>query len=420
MPNLDDYKTEHLFLLIGGNPLPNYVAAKLLAKAKENGQDPTIYLVFSEGNNGTKEYADKLREVLEQGKYCLKNLPVIPASQFSIYDNVKNKVINLKNNGETSIGLNYTGGTKAMAVHAYRAIKENCGGNITPIFSYLDSREMKMCIDRENRNNRVEFKLYDSNQPYFEDTKISLDDLLKLHGLEKSRALRQTTKHPDVMNAIYDEVTQNLDRWEMFRSGNRGQSVSLTGLNHLPKVLDGKGLVESGNLDFTKFSDGREAEEFRKYLNGKWLEDFVLERILDVKKIDNALGNYGASLDLIHPQNRSLSYFETDNVVLRGYQLFIITCSYIATTQSLSNKKNPYKQKIFEALLRAEQIGGSEARVALVCMASNSENHRGNIVDLVNKLKEELDDKRIIIFGKEDIQDSQRFTNKLKGWFESR
>ena len=32
MPDIGDYQTDHLFLLIGGNPLPNYVAAKLLSK----------------------------------------------------------------------------------------------------------------------------------------------------------------------------------------------------------------------------------------------------------------------------------------------------------------------------------------------------------------------------------------------------
>jgi hypothetical protein len=32
MPDLSEYKAEHLFLLIGKNPLPNYVAAKLLIK----------------------------------------------------------------------------------------------------------------------------------------------------------------------------------------------------------------------------------------------------------------------------------------------------------------------------------------------------------------------------------------------------
>ncbi|AFZ28138.1 hypothetical protein Cylst_6172 [Cylindrospermum stagnale PCC 7417] len=30
MSNLNDYKVKHLFLLVGENPLPNYIAARTL------------------------------------------------------------------------------------------------------------------------------------------------------------------------------------------------------------------------------------------------------------------------------------------------------------------------------------------------------------------------------------------------------
>ncbi len=42
MSNLDEYKVEHLLLLVGENPLPNYVAA--LTLLKDGG---TVYLVFT-------------------------------------------------------------------------------------------------------------------------------------------------------------------------------------------------------------------------------------------------------------------------------------------------------------------------------------------------------------------------------------
>jgi hypothetical protein len=427
MPNLNDYQTEHLFLLIGGNPLPNYVAAKLLAK-KAVGK-PTLHLIYSLGEEGTEKYATKLSDVLSENNYEIKKLPILPSRQYSIYNCVKNRVSGLINNGETSIGINYTGGTKAMAVHAYRAIKEIVGETnekrntkIKPVFSYLDSREMKMCIDQAEDKDRIEFKLYDSNQNYFKATEIWIDGLLALHGLEKKQDFRTTAKHQEVMKAVYQEFTDNLVKWELFRGRiNNGQQISLDGLSFLPKVLSDMSLAENGGLDFTKFTDGKESKEFRDYLNGKWLEDFVLERILNVRKdFNQELGECGASLEIKHPKNVLLPYFEADCFVMRGYQLFIISCAYITTTQSLAKKKNSYKQKIFEILSRAEQIGGSEARVALVCMASNSENHRGELVDLVDTLEKELDDNRIKIFGKEDVLDKNRFDNKLREWFEKR
>ena len=56
----------------------------------------------------------------------------------------------------------------------------------------------------------------------------------------------------------------------------------------------------------------------------------------------------------------------------------------------------------------------------MVCMASNSETHKGETVDLVDILEKELDDKRVKVFGKEDIENKQRFNSELKGWFEKR
>ena len=45
------YQTDYLFLLVGTNPLPNYVATLLLAK--DNG---TIYLVHSAGSHGVNSH----------------------------------------------------------------------------------------------------------------------------------------------------------------------------------------------------------------------------------------------------------------------------------------------------------------------------------------------------------------------------
>ncbi len=49
---LDDWRTQHLFLLIGGNPLPNYVAGSLLLST-----EGTLHLVHSPD---TREMADRI------------------------------------------------------------------------------------------------------------------------------------------------------------------------------------------------------------------------------------------------------------------------------------------------------------------------------------------------------------------------
>jgi hypothetical protein len=54
----ENYKVDHLFLLVGENPLPNYVAARLLLNDKG-----TIYLVHT---TGTVKQAERLRNILEE------------------------------------------------------------------------------------------------------------------------------------------------------------------------------------------------------------------------------------------------------------------------------------------------------------------------------------------------------------------
>jgi len=52
--------------------------------------------------------------------------------------------------------------------------------------------------------------------------------------------------------------------------------------------------------------------------------------------------------------------FEVDVVARRGYQLFAFACT---TTKT----KKETKLKLFEVYVRARQLGGDEARIALVC-----------------------------------------------------
>jgi hypothetical protein len=55
-PEFSDYTVDHFFLLIGENPLPNYVAARLLLAS-----GGTPYLVHT---NGTDKLAKRLQTIL--------------------------------------------------------------------------------------------------------------------------------------------------------------------------------------------------------------------------------------------------------------------------------------------------------------------------------------------------------------------
>ncbi|MFN5387946.1 MAG: DUF1887 domain-containing protein, partial [Pseudanabaena sp.] len=134
---LDKYKVDHLFLLIGENPLPNYVAAHLLLN-----KGGTLYLVHTVG---TSEQARRLAEILKNDlSGCrppeLVSLDDYESDGFQIRDRIERKAKPL----EGRLGLNYTGGTKAMAVHAYQALLSINRANT--VFSYLDPRRLEMCI----------------------------------------------------------------------------------------------------------------------------------------------------------------------------------------------------------------------------------------------------------------------------------
>lgn len=57
---------------------------------------------------------------------------------------------------------------------------------------------------------------------------------------------------------------------------------------------------------------------------------------------------------------------ELDVVILKGYQLYAITCT-------VKLKRKELKQKLFEVQQRAKQLGGDEANIGAVCLYLDSD-----------------------------------------------
>lgn len=99
-------------------------------------------------------------------------------------------------------------------------------------------------------------------------------------------------------------------------------------------------------------------ESLAEFLDGGWLEHYVLDcihRIAPQCQIDPNQAR--ASLEI--KREDKVVGFEFDVAVMKGYRLFALSCS--TTTD-----KPLLKHKLFEAYTRAKQMGGDEARVALV------------------------------------------------------
>lgn len=349
------YQVDHLFLLVGENPLPNYVAARTLLK--EGG---TAYLVFTKNTIFQK---DRLQGEDGLHKLGIKCQPIDLSNNESnaqeIYDIIKKWFEESAKEGK--VGLNYTGGTKAMAVHAYREIQK-----LKPdaTFSYLDPRRLKMWINQGDQKPVA----------YDVPLQVSLEELFTLHG---KYLLTNFPSRPEpylpYLAVEIGKLHENQDSEKKWKEW----------CNKLTPIADLQILFpEVGNLldeyldlptnkslkDKAKVEGFSDFKEFHTWLNGTWLESYVLNKIQDVSDdIGVCKENIQMSFNIVEDKDKmntnnkaADAKFEFDVAFIKGYQLFAVSCA-------AKSKKADCKEKLFEASLRAKELGGDEARVALVC-----------------------------------------------------
>lgn len=410
----DKYKVDHLFLLIGENPLPNYVAARLLLNS-----GGTPYLVYT---TGTEKPAKRLQTILSSEPIGLKTAQLVPlndgeADAYQIQKAIRSKLETIK---DGKIGLNYTGGTKAMAVHAYRAVfsKERP----QTVFSYLDPRRLEMCIDREN-GDRIRIKVKPEVIP------VELAKVFQIHGWtwqdksdpidkpelpEAAKAFAEFHNNGDLVQlwrdwcnevlrkAARDEKDKN--KWKKETKLTEISTLSLEKLKskeNIMSTLSHLGVVgENLSLHAIKEKGIKSLESACKWLDGEWLEHYVLQQVQEIPE-DLSIYDSATSFWIRNPIDPKNTKFQFDVAFMRGYQLFAISCTTIA-------RKSDCKSKLFEAYIRARQLGGDEARVALVCCASEKDVNalETEIVNVFNPAPESGQrNHKIAVFGRDDLMD---------------
>jgi len=393
---LKNFQTQYLFLMVGTNPLPNYVSAKLLLKQDEE-STPCLVLVRSQE---VQSYADTLSEVLKDENPNLRvinDIQIDEAEPWDIYSKIQKILDKLGIKESIDVGLNYTGGTKAMAVSAYRAIKDRYPD---ARLSYLDARSLSMIIEQPS-------------QPSFkwcvrECFELKMETMLKLHRYRFWRTDRKGEQPPttelqipktfeDLPRLIAEEgLINDLNQWMFYNfhciksqidcessfrncSNNQRDKELKRRITDLPLRFDEdfqclKGIFGEDKTfgDFAKRL-GLEPNKAALYLDGRWLEDYVLICLKDIAK-ESLLHEIGMNLkaqpkDTSDPNN----YFEIDNYAIRGYQLFAISCGTGAI-------KGHLKLKLYEILIHARQMGGDEARLALVCGSQDPDKIENELV----------------------------------------
>ena len=180
------WQTNHLFVLVGGNPLPNYVAANTLLHS-----DGTLHLIYSPA---TSQVANRIQQESVQTIQATRHEIQDPANSAEVEEVIAQV---LRKIAQGSVGLHYTGGTKAMAVHAHRAFRKFAASQrLSCIFTYLDADSLTMRRDDTVQAIPVQYCV----EP-------TLETLFRLHGVELKTKPLHTVKFDKLNQALAEAHT---------------------------------------------------------------------------------------------------------------------------------------------------------------------------------------------------------------------
>ncbi|HOJ62448.1 MAG TPA: hypothetical protein PK878_19380 [bacterium] len=336
---------KQLLLLVGSNPLPNYLVSLIL-------KPESVCLFYTPETAPVKK---RLAEMLK--RKLARSQPKLSLSEKCIKD--------AANAGEVSAAfssfspgahLNYTGGTKVMAAHARMAFGVQRGTNKQA--SYLDERRGVLRFDDGYE--------IDLSQERLE---LTFSDILALHGIETipekdppqpaptmedtQLIAKAVLKQPDRAKKLYKIHRSNGDRCTCSKAKENPERIrDLIECELSVPEVPGK---DWNNRTFKDWCD---------FLGGEWLEmwcqDLIAPLTTEIHQGINCRRDSGRE-------------FEIDLALVWGYRLYVISCT-TDTTLGMC------KSKLFEVAMRARQLGGDLARSALVSLL-DGRNAKGSYID---------------------------------------
>ncbi len=405
-----------LILLVGSNPLPNYLSACAMRPAK-------IALVYTKETTEAKNSLKKvLRRILGDAVDFVNPDPFVQDAASAM--EVQRALVDLlSSRGDAQeIWLNYTGGTKVMATHARMAFREK--GGRPEHASYLDDggpgQQPRLRFDNGTSKPLAEYP----NVP------LSLEMILELHGVRVQTPVPISPAPTiDDARAILCKVLVDVnlakvlycERKRLEEHDNPSQFLSQ------PFRADRFGLMlcllqfpTEEQLDALRNRDERKSwfKQWYKFIGGEWLEMWVADQIR--KTGLNPTPEIAVGFDAFRGTQEA--QLEVDIAIIRGHRSYFVSCT-TDTTKAIC------KSKLFEIAVRARQLGGDLARPALVCLADDK---------VVNQLRREVDDRSnpdsniripgvadVRVFGLSDVRSwsdcdgKQPNRHSLKTWLES-
>ncbi len=429
------FKVQCLILLVGSNPLPNWVAAKLLLaeRKSEKDQESAIWLLHSDGSGGepnTSGVALKIKESLASQLFPGINIDQTPIHLEGIPSSdalgIQKRLDSISQNwkGAQSIGLNYTGGTKPMAVHVYRYLEtkaredRSCLFGIPIHYSYLDPRQTKLRI--EGRDD-AEFSLLEDDD-LRQLLTISLKELAALHGYEPpfTNTDRGWNTSPEItqlareIGKVYAQGGVPYNQWRKWLKPpptlppTIDKYDAIEGIIACMDVLGGganqpqeekakriaAALIKNAAQINGKTSDQKEVEfkSTHGWFGGAWLEDCAFASLLEAAELLGIADTETGRNLVFHTRinGTDADKFELDCAAIKGYQLFALSCCSAGTPalDETTNKndcqttteeplegtgKARLKEHLIEGYVRARQLGGDEARIGLVSFYPEAE-----------------------------------------------
>lgn len=392
------WQADHLIQLVGGNPMPNAIAGPLLVK-------PTgmITLVYSKE---TKTAAERLLRVLEQRTKASVQLAgtAVEASDPAQISLVVAGVLKGKSG---RLALHYTAGTKAMSVHAYRAV-ERIGAPDT-VFAYLDPRKKMLVAHHADPSEKQESLSIASEV-------IPLQQILWLHGAAADFEKTPITKpkQPRLAKALVDYNISEGDMrvWSDWKDGYVDTRTGRAKYAREPFSLARcpiatafpETIASAATFQDAAQKLGFSADEFAFWLHGGWLEDWSLAHFLAAAQEGLPLKDLQRSLTIEMDAVQGAREFEVDIAAVHGSQLIVVSCT---VDSGIARAKS----KLFEVVQRARQMGGDEARICLVtCL-------RDRQIEQVSKEVQRVlnQSRHIRIFGRPDLLDLK---NRLTSWLQ--
>lgn len=368
---------DDLILLVGTNPMPNYITAMLL-------KPKTVHLLYTTGESGTEDVADRLYTAMGKD---MPGAKVCPHRLCSASEPVSIREDYERASVPAGSHLSFTGGTKAMSVFVYEAWKSTGGGQC----SYLDGsrdelvfggdeppvpiRGVELTLPRITQLHGVRVRdpetgFRSSNPPKPEHAVAMLE--LALKDERRMSAIRE-----NISRQAQSEWQRERSRWKL-KDGRKEL--------RLPEIAaqwNGKSVIVSRDED--------EIHDWAAFLCGVWLEQLAAHYMLQSGAVETCVH----SVNLQRSESR---HFEVDVLGIKGHRTCVLSCSTCATPQ----KADVAKMKSFEVAVRGPQIGGDLTRTAFLGLIDPKTVAR---LERDHRAAWGTDDVKTKIFGRRHLQE---------------